>query len=257
LASDLENNWLDDLPSGGRAMHKKYYPLFVSLNDRVCLVVGGGKVAERKIRTLLDHGAIIRMVARQLTPWLRTQCQQQEIVCLGEQYESGHLDDVDLVFVATDDAPLNHRIAFEAHEKRLWCNMAGDPQLGSCVVPALVERGSLSIAISTSGISPASARLIRAKLEQDFAPEWAPLLVLLGSIRTAIQQHQLGTLQNQLFFREVAKLPLLEWIRTGRQGEAVRALHQICQPWLTLSELSTFWKDACESYSSSSPPPAT
>jgi precorrin-2 dehydrogenase / sirohydrochlorin ferrochelatase len=238
-------------------MHKKYYPLFVSLDDRVCLVVGGGQVAERKIRTLLDHGAIIRMVAQQLTPWLRTRCQRQEIACLGERYESGHLDGVDLVFVATDDAPLNHRIASEALEKRLWCNMASDPQLGSCVVPALVERGLLSIAISTSGVSPASARLIRSKLEQDFGPEWAPLLVLLASIRTAIQHHQLGTLNNQLLFREVAKLPLLEWIRTGRQEQAVRALHQSCQPWLTLSELSTFWKEACESYSSPSPPPAT
>jgi precorrin-2 dehydrogenase / sirohydrochlorin ferrochelatase len=238
-------------------MHKKYYPLFVALNDRVCLVVGGGQVAERKIRTLLEHGAIVRVVARQLTPWLRTQCQQQDIVCLGEQYESGHLDGVDLVFVATDDAPLNHRIASEAHEKRLWCNMANDPQLGSCMVPALVERGLLTIAISTSGVSPASARLIRTKLEQDFGPEWAPLLVLLGSIRTAIQQHRLGTVKNQLLFRDLARLPLLEWIRTDRQEQAVQALHQICQPWLTFNELSTFWKEACESYSLSSPPPAT
>jgi precorrin-2 dehydrogenase/sirohydrochlorin ferrochelatase len=238
-------------------MQKKYYPLFVSLDGRVCLVVGGGQVAERKIMTLLDHGATIRMVAQHLTPWLQARCQQQEIVCLGEQYETGHLDGVDLVFVATDDVLLNQRIASEAHEKRLWCNMAGDPQLGSCMVPAIVERGPLSIAISTAGVSPASARLIRTKLEQDFGPEWAPLLVLLGSIRTAIQQHRLGTLENQRLFREVAKLPLLDWIRTGRQEQAVRALRQTCQPWLTLSELSTFWKEACESYSSSSPPPAT
>jgi precorrin-2 dehydrogenase / sirohydrochlorin ferrochelatase len=238
-------------------MHKKYYPLFLSLNDRVCLVVGGGQVAERKVITLLDHGATIRMVAQHLTPWLQDRCQRQEIVCLGEQYETGHLVGVDLVFVATDDIALNRRVASDAHEKRLWCNMASDPQLGSCVVPAIVQRGPLSIAISTAGVSPASARLIRTKLEQDFGPEWVPLLVLLSSIRTAIQQHKLGTLENQLLFREVAQLPLLDWIRTGSQEQAVRALHQSCQPWLTLSELSTFWKQACESYSSASPPPVT
>lgn len=238
-------------------MHRKYYPLFVSLAERVCLVVGGGQVAERKIRTLLEHGATVRVVAQHLTPWLQTQAQRQAIVLVGEHYETGHLDEVDLVFVATDDTSLNQRIAAEAYGKRLWCNMASDPRLGSCVVPAIVERGPLTIAVSTGGGSPASARLIRAKLERDFGPEWAPLLVLLGSIRTAIQRRQLGTLENQILFREVARLPLLDWIRTQGQEQAVQALHQICQPWLSVTELATLWTEACESYSSSSPPPAT
>jgi precorrin-2 dehydrogenase / sirohydrochlorin ferrochelatase len=236
-------------------MYKKYYPLFVSLDQRSCLVVGAGQVAERKIRKLLNYGAIVRLVAQHLTPWLQARCAQQEIVYLGDVFQTGHLEDVDLVFVATDDPQLNQRIAAEASTRRLWCNMASDPPLGSCVVPAMVERGPLSIAISTAGISPASARLIREKLEQQFGPEWVPLLALLARLREAIQTKGLGTAENQRLFREIAGLPLLEWILSRQHDSAVQALYQVCQPRLTFDELSTFWKDACEPYFSSPPPP--
>jgi precorrin-2 dehydrogenase/sirohydrochlorin ferrochelatase len=236
-------------------MYKKYYPLFVSLDQRRCLVIGAGPVAERKIRNLVNYGAIIRLVAQHLTPWLQARCAQREIDYLGETFQTRHLEEVDLVFVATNDAELNQRIASEASARRLWCNMASDPQLGSCIVPAMVERGPLSIAISTAGISPASARLIRENLEQQFGAEWVALLALLAKVRAAIQTKSLGTSENQRLFREIAGLPLLEWIRNRQHDSAVQALYQVCQARLTVNELSTFWQDACETYFSSPPPP--
>jgi precorrin-2 dehydrogenase/sirohydrochlorin ferrochelatase len=140
------------------------------------LVVGGGGVAERKVRTLLGHGASVRVVARDLTAWLETQRELGRIVLAGAEYRTGQLDGIDLVFAATDDFALNRQVAADARERRIWCNMATEPQLGSCVVPAIVERGLLTIAVSTGGVSPAVARRVREALAQQFGPEWGPYL---------------------------------------------------------------------------------
>ena len=234
----------------------KYYPLFVSLENRVCLVIGGGGVGERKIRTLLNYAAHIRLVARDLTPWLQTRCTEREITFLGGDYTDSLLDGVDLVFAATSDPLLNQRIASDSRNRGLWCNMATDPKLGSFLVPAILERGPLSIAISTAGISPAISARIRKALETQFGPEWGPFLVLLGSIRLAIQNHELGTGENQRLFRELASLPLLDWIQANQRERALQALHQVCQPWLTSNELSELWDEACRQYSISSQPRA-
>jgi precorrin-2 dehydrogenase / sirohydrochlorin ferrochelatase len=222
-----------------------YYPLFVSLQQRVCLVVGGGQVAERKIRTLLPYGPAIRIVAQDLTPWLQNQHQQGLVAHLGTQYHPDQLDDVDLVFATTDDLELNQQVAMNALSRRVWCNMATDPQMGSVMVPAIVERGPLTIAISTAGLSPAVARRIRLTLELQFGPEWGPYLMLLGNIRSAIQQRHLGAEENQRLFRELAELPLLGWLRDGSQEPAIQALHLLCRPWLSDTELAALWKDAC------------
>jgi precorrin-2 dehydrogenase len=226
-------------------MFTRYCPLFVSLQGRLCLVVGGGQVAERKIRTMLPYGPSIRVVSRTLTTWLQEQCKQELIAHAGTHYHQRHLEGVHLVFAATDNPALNMQVATDAKERRTWCNMATDPQLGSMVVPAIVEQGPLTIAISTAGLSPSAARHIRQVLEQQFGPEWTPYLLLLGSIRTAIQRKNLGTDENQRMFREIVQLPLLQWLREGRQEAALEALNRLCQPWLTDTEIAAIWKEVC------------
>jgi precorrin-2 dehydrogenase/sirohydrochlorin ferrochelatase len=214
------------------------------------LVVGGGGVAERKVRTLLGHGASVQVVARGLTAWLETQRGLERITHMGTEYHAGCLDGIDLVFAATDDFALNRQVAADARERRIWCNMATEPQLGSCVVPAIVERGLLTIGVSTGGVSPGVARRVRETLEQQFGPEWGPYLVLVGSIRAVIQRKQLGTLENQRLFRTLAQLPLPEWLRDNQEEAALGALFDLCGPWLTYGELATLWKEACAHYSS-------
>jgi precorrin-2 dehydrogenase/sirohydrochlorin ferrochelatase len=226
-------------------MFTRYCPLFVSLQGRVCMVVGGGQVAERKIRTMLPYGPSIRVVSRTLTAWLHEQYEHGLIVHTGTQYHDRQLEGVHLVFAATDNPALNIQVATDAQQRHIWCNMATDPQMGSMVVPAIVEQGPLTIAISTAGLSPSAARQIRQVLEQQFGPEWAPYLILLGNIRTAVQRKNLGTDENQRMFREMVQLPLLEWLREGRQEVALEALNKLCRPWLTDTELAAIWKDTC------------
>jgi len=218
--------------------------MFVSLEKRVCLVVGGGPVGERKIRGLLQCGAVIRLVAENLTPWLQSQCHEGTVLLVGNNYTKGCLDDVSLVFAATNDFGLNRLIAEDAEKCGLWCNMATEPEAGSFMVPSIFRRGPLTIAISTTGASPAVAVRIKQKLEHDFGAEWIVLLNLLALLRAAVQSKGLDTAQNQEIYRNVAGLPLLEWIQNGEETQILQAISDSCHPWVGFLELKQIWNEA-------------
>jgi precorrin-2 dehydrogenase / sirohydrochlorin ferrochelatase len=225
-------------------MHTPYYPMFVSLEKRVCLIVGGGPVGERKIRSLLHYGATIRLVAGDLTPWLQAQCHEQTVLLVGRTYLESYLEDVDLVFAVTNDLALNRLIAGDAERRRLWCNMATEPEMGSFIVPSIVQRGPLTIAISTGGASPAAAVRIKQKIEHEFGAEWIVLLHLMALLRTTIQSKGLDSSHNQDIYRKVAELPLLEWIQSGEEAQLIRAISDRCRPWINLTELNQIWNEA-------------
>lgn len=235
----------------------RFYPIFLSLRDKVCLVVGGGAVAQRKIAGLLHFEPFVRIVAKDLTPWLSERCDGNRVQWIGKSYETGFLDTADLVFAATSDTELNRRVSADARERRLWCNMASDPEEGSFIVPSLVVRGALSIAVSTGGASPALARDIRERLEKEFGPEWGPYLRLMGNLRRMIQSEGLDTSENQGLFRAIAALPLLSWIRESRREEAFRGIQEICQSRLDIEELNALLDELWNPFSSSSQPCAT
>jgi len=217
--------------------------MFVALDGRVCLVVGGGTVAERKIRGLLPSGAAIRIVARTLTSRLWEWVREGRVQYLGETYREDLLEEADLVFAATNDAGLNELVARQAGKRRLWCNTASSPELGSFIVPSVIDRGPLAIAVSTAGLSPAVARQIREKLEGEFGPEWVSFLEWMGRLRKLIRSKSLGSDQNQRLFREVSKLPLPGWIREGKKEEAFQAVLAVCDGWIRREELSRIWDE--------------
>jgi precorrin-2 dehydrogenase / sirohydrochlorin ferrochelatase len=228
-------------------MHALYYPMFVSLLDRVCLVVGGGAVAERKVRVLCEHGATIHLVAQTITGRLEEQCQEGRIHLVGRTYEDSQLEGVDLVFAATNEASLNRKIAEDARRRKIWCNMATEPELGSFIVPSIFRKGPLTISISTAGVSPALAKRIREKLEGEFDTGWIFFLTLMGLLRKRIQEKGLGTAENQRLFRLLAGLPIPEW--TGEREQAIAAIHEVCRPWLELEELNQTWNQAWQPFS--------
>lgn len=220
-----------------------YYPVFLALRDAPCLVVGGGAVGERKARSLLDHGARVFIISRELTPWLEKTCRTGRVTLLSDHYQRNFLQAMALVFAATSDPELNGRIAADAREMNVWCNLASDPQEGSFIVPSLVHRGSLSIAISTGGTSPALAKQIREQLEAQFGPEWEQLLRFMELFRRKVQSKGLGTAVNQDLFRKVSRLPLIRWMQERLDHEATGSILEICDPWLTRAEIESIWKE--------------
>lgn len=227
--------------SGSRS---NVYPLFVSLKDRVCLVVGGGAVGERKVRKLLEYGAQVRLVAKDLTPWLQDAVDNETLRYLGPDYAEDYMEGVDLVFAATSDETLNEHIAEDARNRRTWCNMASSPHLGTCVVPASFRRGPLTIAVATEGLSPAVARQVRQRLEKQFGPEWEPYLRFLGALRRHIQEQNRDSAFNRELFRQLADLPLTEWIRRGRFSEMMDAISAVCQDLVSRERVAELWNKA-------------
>ncbi len=234
------------MPQGPMKKTSGYCPLFLSLEARRCVVIGGGRVAERKIRRLQAYGAAVSVVARELTDWLTLEVKQGRIRWLGTSYHPSCLEKADLVFVASGDRELNRRAAEDAMRRGLWCNMASDPELGTFIVPASFRRGPLTIAVGTDGLSPAVARMIRQRLEKEFGPEWEEMLRFLGILRNQVQERSDDTRRNQEMFRSMVSLPLVEWFREHKRAEIVRAVGSICKGIVTEAEVSealeTAWK---------------
>jgi len=161
----------------------RYYPIYLDLRDRDCLVVGGGGVATRKVETLLQAGARVVVVSRQTSPQLAALAEVRQIRLARRDFHSDDLQGMFLVFGATNDPALNRRIGDEARRRGILCNIVDQPARGQFIVPAVVSRGDLLISISTAGQSPALAKRIRAQVEARYGEEYALLLELLGAVR--------------------------------------------------------------------------
>lgn len=161
----------------------EFYPAFLNLKGLPCLVVGGGKVAERKAKSLLSCAAVVKVVSPRLTPALQELAAGGQIEYLPREFRPSDLEGVFLVIAATDSKEVNREVAREARSRNLLVNVVNDPQSGNFYVPAAVRRGPLQIAVSTSGRSPLLARRIRERLEGEFGPAYGCLAEFLGEIR--------------------------------------------------------------------------
>lgn len=163
------------------------YPVFLRLEGQPCLVVGGGAVAERKVRALLAAGASVRVVSPTLNEALAGLAREGRILYVRRGYRPGDLAGVLLVVAATASPGLNARIARECRARRILVNVVNAPEAGNFVVPAVLRRGALVVAVSTEGKSPLLARLLRDELAARYGPEYAELPELLGRLRKALR----------------------------------------------------------------------
>lgn len=165
-----------------------YYPVSLNIKDRKCVVVGGGEVALRKVRALLEHGARVTVISPNLIPELIRLAQHGEITALNREYRAGDLKDSFMAIAATDDSDTNRQVVREARDKAVLVNVVDDAQNSDFIVPSCLRRGDVTIAIATAGRSPALARKIRTSLEEKFGEEYAALAQLLDEVRTELKQ---------------------------------------------------------------------
>ena len=162
------------------------FPMFLKLEGRNCLVLGAGSVGEQKVRSLLDCGAQIRVIAPFASESVQEWAKNGSLTWLQRSFEFSDLEGVFLVVAATSDVEVNHAIYREARAREILCNAVDDPPHCDFYYPAIVRRGQLQIAISTAGLSPALAQRIRKQLEEEFPPAYASWLEQLGSRREAL-----------------------------------------------------------------------
>ena len=200
-----------------------YYPVFLDLEGKTALVVGGGSVAQRKVETLMECGAFVHLVGRELTDRIVEWIDAGRIRLLGQEFREEHLTGVFLVFVATNDSSLNSKVSECARDLGLLVNVADQPAHCNFIVPSMVRRGDLLLAISTSGKSPALARKIRKELEARFGDDYGNFLALMGRLRKAVLSLGLAQEENSRIFHEIVDSPLFELLRQGNL-EKVKAI---------------------------------
>ncbi|MBI4551614.1 MAG: bifunctional precorrin-2 dehydrogenase/sirohydrochlorin ferrochelatase [Candidatus Latescibacteria bacterium] len=200
---------------------KHYYPIFLDLDSQPCLIVGGGEVAEQKIEPLLDCGARVTVISPDLTSQLRESAEAGTFRWIPRQYEPGDVEGYFLVVCATDAPAVNEQVAADGLARNLLVNVVDAPRLCRFIMPAVVRRGDLCIAISTGGTSPAMAQRIRQQLEHRFGPEYAILLDILGSYRAEMKERYPDDFeQRQALWENLVHADLLDLIRGGQIDEA-------------------------------------
>jgi siroheme synthase-like protein len=165
-----------------------YYPAFLALEGRPCLVVGGGKVAEGKVRGLLAAGARLTVVSPALKPAVQELANSGVIRHLPRNYEAGDIRGMTLVMVATDDGAVNAQVASDCRKCGIWVNAADDPPNCDFILPSVIRKGRVTIATSTSGASPALARRLREELEVFLTDDLSELADLLAEVRGELQR---------------------------------------------------------------------
>lgn len=185
----------------------RYYPLFLDLRNRRCVVVGGGPVAERKVRTLLRAGATVTLVSPEISAGLSRLLARLGVKWTARNYRHGDLLGAYLVFAATDNAQVQESIRGEAEQLGVPVNLADRVEGSSFLVPAVIAKGDVQIAISTSGSSPALARMLRRKLEQTLAkiPE---SLAELRRLRRVLKEENSSGRQRARALRQAARAML-------------------------------------------------
>jgi precorrin-2 dehydrogenase / sirohydrochlorin ferrochelatase len=194
----------------------RYYPLFFDITRRHCVVVGGGNVSERKVERLLACGADVEVVGKTLTPALAALAGEGRIAHHAADYHEDQLRGAFLVIGATDSDTVNERIARDARLQGIPVNIVDDPARCDFILPSVVERGELAIAVSTGGRSPALAKKLRKELEAAYGPEYAKLLDILGELREKVIARGRPSAENRELFEAVVSSDILDHVRAGR-----------------------------------------
>lgn len=163
-----------------------YYPVFLDLSGKKVLVIGGGRVAARKISALLKCKAEVHVVSDKVHPQIRNFKKRMKIRLLKRRFQVDDLTGKELIVCATDDARLNHTVGSECQKRKIWVNVADRPSLCSFIVPSVIRRGDVHFAVSTGGASPALSKFLRKKLEQAFGSEVGTLARFLKKFRGKI-----------------------------------------------------------------------
>lgn len=209
----------------------RYYPVYLDLQEQRCAVIGAGGVAERKVSQLLAAGASVTVVSPQATKTLQQWANEGRLDWLRRRYEPGDLAGVFLAIAATDDEMVNRQVREEATKEKVLLNVVDVPALCTFIAPAVVERGPVSVAISTSGASPALARRLRELMEGsrpiDCAEAgettcrclaWADAADVLSTVRQELKTRKRTASPEA--WQEAMDATVLQMVESGRTGEA-------------------------------------
>ena len=199
-----------------------YYPIYLNLQGKRAVVVGGGSVAEGKIEKLRETGAVITLISPQVTPAIGRYAEDGALCWLQREYQTGDLEGVFIAIAATNQREANQRIFEDAERLGILLNVVDDPPRCSFIAPSIVERGPVTLAISTGGASPALARKLRESLSESSELQWADLAGVMAQARQRVRE--MGTPVPPQHWQCCLTNDLLDLVQTGRETEALESL---------------------------------
>ena len=204
-----------------------FYPLLIDLTGRRVLIVGGGPVAERKLDSLVEAGASVVVVSPEVTRAIRDRGNGGRIEVRERDFVEADLDGMDLAVSATGDAAVQRRVADAARSKRVWVNTVDEPALCDFIVPAVLRRGDVLIAISTSGKSPSLAAELRRKLENVVGENVERAVRVLGAVRPEVHARFSDSGERRKVFQRIVDSGILDWIAECDDEAALARVRQL------------------------------
>ncbi len=202
-----------------------YFPLFCRLQGKRCLLVGGGEVAERKARLLLSAGADLHVGALHFSSAFRQWADSGEITPISGAFNDAWLDGCWLVVAATDDDAVNQQVAQAAEARRIFCNLVDAPEQASAIMPSIIDRSPLMVAVSSGGRAPVLARLLREKIEALLPQHLGQLASLAGTLRARVRQRFASMAQRRYFWERFFTSDRLA--QTLANGDGARAAQMV------------------------------
>ena len=192
------------------------YPIFVNLQGRNCIIVGGGRVAERRMHSLAAQGAVVTIVSPEATPKIVSASEANSAVSwTPDTFQPNQLNGAFLVIAATDNRDVNTSVAQAARERGILVCRADEPESGDFITPAAVERGALTIALSTGGASPTLAAVLIDRMRDEYGPEWAGIIDIFARLRPRIQAMQPESARRKLVETILDNQAVMDNLRLG------------------------------------------
>jgi uroporphyrin-III C-methyltransferase/precorrin-2 dehydrogenase/sirohydrochlorin ferrochelatase len=201
-----------------------FLPIFLNLADRPCLVVGGGAVAVRKIRQLQKAGGKVTVVAPELCAEVAAMRDGDTISHVAGNFAEQHLEGMALVIAATDSETVNRQVSEQAQSRNILVNVVDNPKLCTFIMPSVIDRDPVQIAISTGGASPVLARLLRARLETMIPASFGRLADLMRKSREAVRKRFPDMRARRRFWEHILQGPVAEMLYAGQDKAALRTL---------------------------------
>jgi len=206
-----------------------YYPIFLDIEDRDVVIIGGGNVCARKAETMMNYGARVTVVSPEFTEEIEGWARDGRLTIRRKTYEESDLDGANIVIASTDVQSINEQIAADCRRRRIPVNVVDVTPLCEFIVPAIVDKGSVTLAISTGGKSPALARTLKEDLYRLIGPEYAEVNDALGTLRESAKRVLPTDVDRKRFFDGIIARGILHMLREGRRREAYTAIAEVCR----------------------------
>jgi siroheme synthase-like protein len=209
--------------------HFPYYPIYLDIEERPVLIVGGGEVCARKAETMLKYGGRVTIVSPTFTAEIEQWASAGRVELRRKLYDQSDLDGAAIVIASTDDRCVNARVARDCRRRKIPVNVVDVTHLCEFIVPAIIESGSIQVAISTGGKSPAVARTLKEDLKRLIGDEYAEANDVLGTLRPAAKKVLPTDVDRKRFFDGILAAGILELLRDGKRAEAYRTIARACE----------------------------